>query len=88
MPTYLPFVLAGLIVIGLVAWSLAGHRRRSQAQRAALEQVGFSPCPEQKSWLEETVTRIENNRGYRYDRGTERREDRTLQRFGSAPRVP
>jgi len=73
MPTYLPFVLVGLIVIGLVAWSLVGHRRRSQAQKAALEQLGFSPCPDQKRWLEETVTRIENNRGYRYEVRDEKR---------------
>jgi hypothetical protein len=67
MPTYLPFVVVGLIAIALVAWSLAGQHRRRQAQKAALEQLGFHPCPDQKSWLEETVTRIENNRGFRYE---------------------
>ncbi len=36
------------------------------AQKDALEQAGFRPCLDQKLWLEETVTRIENNRGYRY----------------------
>lgn len=66
-PPYWLFILAGLIVIGLVARSLARQRRSSQAQKAALEQLGFSHCPDRKGWLEETVTRIENNRGYRYE---------------------
>src|SRR5688500_10129126 len=67
MPTYLPFVVVGLIAIALVAWSLTGQHRRRQAQKAALDQLGFHPCPDQKSWLEERVTRIENNRGFRYE---------------------
>jgi hypothetical protein len=66
MPTYLPFVLA-LVVAGLVVWSLAGHYRRRRARKAALAQLGFDPCPDRKGWLEETVTRIENNRAYRYE---------------------
>lgn len=66
MPPYLPFVIA-LVVVALVVWSLAGHYRRRQAQKAALAQLGFDPCPDQKGWLEETVTGIENNRAYRYE---------------------
>jgi hypothetical protein len=27
--------------------------------------LGFFPCPDRKSWLEETVTRLEWNRDYR-----------------------
>jgi len=32
-----------------------------------LEQLGFVPCPDKKNWLEETITRIENNRGFSYE---------------------
>lgn len=67
MPDYLPFVLIGLLAVGLLIWSLAAQRRRHRAQKAALEQLGFQPCLDQKSWLEQTVTRIENNRGFRYE---------------------
>lgn len=67
MTTYLPFIVGALVVAGLVAWSLAGHHRRRQARKAALAQLGFDPCPDRKGWLEETVTRIENNRAYRYE---------------------
>lgn len=67
MPMYLPLVLVGLAAIGFLVWSLAGQRRRHQARKAALEQLGFRPCVDRQTWLEETVTRIENNRGYRYE---------------------
>jgi hypothetical protein len=67
MPTYLPIVVVGLIAVGLLAWSLASQHQRHRAQKAALEQLGFHPCPDQKSWLEETVTRIENNRADRFE---------------------
>lgn len=64
---YLLFVPAALVVAGLVAWSIAAQRGKQRARREALEQLGFRPCLEQKQWLEETVARIENNRGYRYE---------------------
>lgn len=67
MPPYLAIVLVGLIAGGLAAWSLASHRRKSQAQKLALERLGFRPCPDQKSWLEKTVMVLENNAGYRYE---------------------
>lgn len=67
MPPYLPFVLVGIFFAGLVAWRIAAHRRKRQVDEAALDRLGFVPCPEQKAWLQETIARIENNRGYRYD---------------------
>jgi len=67
MPSYLLAVLVGLVVAGLVAWSIVRHRSQRQAQKAALERLGFRPCPEQKAWLEDTVTRLEHNRGFRYE---------------------
>ena len=33
----------------------------------ALERLGFQRCPEEKHRLEETITALENNRGYRYE---------------------
>jgi hypothetical protein len=60
-------VLAALVIIGLVAWGVAAQRGKHIARKAALAQLGFRPCPEQRQWLEETVTRIENNHGFRYE---------------------
>ena len=67
MPTYLPFVLIGVVAVGLIVWSLVTQRGRMRAQKAASERLGFRPCPDEKAWLEETVTRIENNQGFRYE---------------------
>jgi hypothetical protein len=67
MTLYLPFVLAGLVVLALIVWSVLSQRGRHQAQKGALEQLGFRPCPDQKNHLEETITCIENNQGYRYE---------------------
>ena len=67
MPEYLPFILVGVVVIILLVWSIKTQIMRSRGLKAALDQLGFQPCPEKKSWLEETVTRIENNKEYRYE---------------------
>lgn len=67
MGSYLPFVLAGLLVLGVVMWSVTTHRRKRRAQEDALARLGFAPCLDRKNWLEETVAAIENNRGYRYE---------------------
>jgi hypothetical protein len=64
---YLLFALAGLVVIGLVVWSIAAQRGRDRTRKAALAELGFRPCPEQRQWLEETVARIENNAVFRYE---------------------
>jgi hypothetical protein len=52
---------------GLLLWTVVAQRRRDRAQRSIAEHAGFRPCPEQKGWLEDTVTRIECNRGFRYE---------------------
>jgi hypothetical protein len=67
MTPYLPFVLGGLAVLALIVWSVLSQCGRHQAQKGVLEQLGFRPCPDQKNHLEETVTRIENNQGFRYE---------------------
>jgi hypothetical protein len=67
MPTSLLIALVAVVVVGLVVRSLVGHYRRQRAQKAELEQLGFQPCPDRKAWLEETVTRIENTRGFNYE---------------------
>ena len=67
MPTYWPIALVALVAGGLLLWTVVAQRRRDRAQRSIVEQAGFRPCPEQKDWLEETVTRIECNRGFRYE---------------------
>ena len=67
MPEYLPFILVGVVVVILLVWSIKTQIKRSRGLKAALDQLGFQPCPEKKSWLEETVTRIENNKEFRYE---------------------
>jgi hypothetical protein len=67
MPPYLPFVLIGMLVVTLLVWSFVVQGRRSGEAKETIRRLGFVPCPEKKAWLEETITRIENNRGYRYE---------------------
>ena len=67
MPTSVILVLVGLVVVALIVWGVMAERRRNRARIAALEQLGFRPCPEQKTWLEERITYIENNRGFGYE---------------------
>ena len=67
MPAYWPIALVGLVAVGLLLWTVTAQRRRDRAQRSLAEQAGFRPCPERKTWLEETITRIECNRGFRYE---------------------
>ena len=64
---YLIFALVGLVAVVLLVRSIAVQRQRTKARKAALEQLGFRPCPEQKAWLEETIASIENNQGFRYE---------------------
>ncbi len=66
MPTY-GWVLVGLLVLALVVWSVSDTYRKERARRLALDRLGLTPCPDERARLEEIVTRIENNRGYRYE---------------------
>jgi hypothetical protein len=67
MSSYLPFVVVGLIVVGFLIWRIVSQRKAQLGQKLTLEQLGFRPCPDEKSWLEETITRIENNRDFSYE---------------------
>ena len=67
MSSYLPFVVVGLIAVGLLLWKIVSQRKAQLGQKLTLEQLGFRPCPDEKSWLEETITRIENNREFSYE---------------------
>ena len=67
MSSSLPFVVVGLIAVGLLLWRVVSQRRAHLGQKVTLEQLGFRPCPDEKSWLEETITRIENNREFSYE---------------------
>jgi hypothetical protein len=67
MSSYLPFVVVGLIAVGLLIWKIVSQRKVQSGQKLTLEQLGFRPCPDEKSWLEETITRIENNREFSYE---------------------
>jgi hypothetical protein len=59
-------VLAAVAAASLIARAVASHRARVRAAREALEAIGFRACPDQKAWLEETIARIENNKGFHY----------------------
>ncbi|MGH7468938.1 MAG: hypothetical protein ACRENP_13370 [Longimicrobiales bacterium] len=67
MSTYVIFVLVALVLAGLTFWSISATRARRQTEQTAREKLGFRPCDLEKSKLEEIVTRIENNRNYRYE---------------------
>lgn len=60
-------VLAAVAAASLIARGVAAHRARQRSAREALERLGFRPCPDQKTWLEETIARIENNKDHRYE---------------------
>jgi hypothetical protein len=67
MSSYLPLVVVGLIAVGLLIWKIVSQRKAQLGQKLTLGELGFRPCPDEKSWLEETVTRIENNREFSYE---------------------
>jgi hypothetical protein len=67
MSEYLPFVIVGLLAAGLLLWRVLSSRRANLSQKLTLEQLGFQPCPDRKTWLEETIARIENNRELSYE---------------------
>lgn len=67
MLTYVLIVLAGLLVVGLIVRSVIAQRHSSQNRRRVLEELGFSPCPDRKEWLEQTIARLEDDRGVRYE---------------------
>lgn len=73
MPTYVYFVLGGLVAIILMGWGVRVHREKQQARETELRRLGFRPCLEKKSWLEETITAMERNEGYRYEVSDPRR---------------
>jgi len=66
MPTY-GWVLVGLLVLALVVWAVWDTYRKERGRRLNLDRLGLQPCPEERARLEEIVTRLENNRGYRYE---------------------
>ncbi len=66
MPTYLAWVLAGMLLTGWVVWTVVAQRARRRAQELALEQLGFRACPEEREQIRQAVALIENNREYRY----------------------
>jgi hypothetical protein len=66
LPAY-GWVLVGLLVVALVAWAVSDTYRKGRDRRLALDRLGFQPCPEERSRLEEIVKGLENNRGYRYE---------------------
>jgi hypothetical protein len=67
MPLYAWLVLGGMLAIILVGWGVRVSRARRQAKDTELQRLGLTPCPERKGWLEETITAMERNEGYRYE---------------------
>lgn len=67
MPEFWPLLLVGMGAVALLLWSLASRRPQRGDRKLALERLGFRPCPERRSWLEDTVTRLEHTEGYRFE---------------------
>ncbi len=67
MPTPLLIAIVAALVVGFLLWSLVGQYRRKRVQKSELEHLGFQPCPDRKSWLEETIAHIENTAGFNYE---------------------
>lgn len=77
------FALGGVLVAGLVVWTLLARRSQRRAQKQALERLGFRPCPDETARLQEVVERIEHNRGFRYEvREPRRLGDEPLYYYG------
>ena len=57
----LAIILSVFLLICVAVWAYLNARTRRLAQEAALAQLGLMPCPEKKSWLEETVAGIESS---------------------------
>jgi hypothetical protein len=64
---YWPLLAIGIVVVGLMVWTIVAKRGPDKALKAASERLGFRPCPEQREWLKETVGRVENNREFQYE---------------------
>jgi hypothetical protein len=60
-------MLIGVVALALLIGSFVRQHARNQTQKTELQQLGFQPCAEQKAWLEEAVTRMEQNRRHRYE---------------------
>lgn len=67
MPTYVFFVLGGLLAFIVVSLGIRAHRDKQQTKNTELQRIGFSLCVDRKGWLEETITAMERNKGYRYE---------------------
>ena len=80
MPSTWPLVVIGALGAGLLLWKLTTRRGRTRNLRAVRERLGFQPCLDETSWLEQTIAGIENNQGFRY-------EVREPQRWSTEPPV-
>jgi hypothetical protein len=67
MPIFVYFVLGGLLMMVLVTYGARAHRAKREACKQELQRLGFFACADRKGWLEQTITAIENNQGYRYE---------------------
>lgn len=67
MSDYMPIVVIAVVAVGLFIWTMAVRGARLRRNTAALLQLGLRSCPEETDWLRETVSRVENNAGFRYE---------------------
>lgn len=67
MPMYAYFALSGVLAFILISWGVRVDRAKQQARNTELQRLGFTLCADRKGWLEETVTAMERNPGYRYE---------------------
>ena len=55
-----------LAIASLIIWSMVKHCKKQKALKKLLGNIGFVPCNEEKKFLAEKVTFIENNSEYTY----------------------
>jgi len=67
MPSNWPLAVIGALVVGLLLWSVTARRGRIQNLQAVSERLGFRPCRDETSWLEQMIADIENNQAFRYE---------------------
>lgn len=65
MPEYLPFVIFGIVFVGIIVVVIVKTRAGSKARVQRFMGMGFTPV-EDDAALVEKITRLENNAGYRY----------------------
>ncbi len=67
MPAYTSIALGVVVAFVVITLGVRANRAKQEARRIELQRLGFVPCDDKKDWLKNTVTMVENNKGYQYE---------------------